>query len=56
MLPPPGQGDPLDFIPPGTPNREAQAAVLAWEHYKTFASLVLDQALFDLYALQGVPM
>jgi hypothetical protein len=51
-LPAPGDGNPFDLIPPGTPNAALVGTGLAWDTYAEFVSGALTAAYNDLITIQ----
>jgi hypothetical protein len=54
MMPPPPEGDPSTLVAPGSTNAEAQAGYVAWGNFRLFGGTVLDQAITDMYTIQGI--
>jgi hypothetical protein len=56
VLPPPPQGDPYQIVPPGIGNPGQWGVVVAWDAYRLLGGTVIDQAMADMWILQGVPV
>jgi hypothetical protein len=54
METPPFSGNPYDFVQPGASNAGLQGVQVAWDGIRYFWGTVINEAVNDLLAAQGI--